>query len=281
MAVFDSAAQSLACAVEMQRAVAARNRRAQQRLGVRIGVSVGDATVEDGDYFGGPVVESARLCAHAAGGQIVVNALVRQLAGSRNGHGFRPLGRLELKGILAPVQAFELRWEPVSDPRMRTRVRRWLAGRSRAPAGAEERIRVLVVDDQPIIRDGLTIMIGQLDGVEVVGTAADGLEALERAASEVPDVVLMDLVMPRMEGTQATREIRSALPQTQVLVLSTHADDQSLLSALHAGARGYLTKNAGAAEIERAIRELVAGRTHLDHTVQERLVESVRERGLS
>ena len=94
MAVFDSAGQSLACAVEMQRMVDARNRRSQERLGVRIGVSVGDATLEDGDYFGGPVVESARLCARAAGGQIVVNALVRQLAGPATAIASRRSGAL-------------------------------------------------------------------------------------------------------------------------------------------------------------------------------------------
>ncbi len=111
MVVFDSAAQSLVCAVAMQQAVEARNRRCEEQLGVRIGVSVGDTTVEEGDYFGEPVVESARLCAFAAGGQIVVNALVRQLAGSRDGHTFDSLGGLELKGISEPVAAFELRWE--------------------------------------------------------------------------------------------------------------------------------------------------------------------------
>jgi class 3 adenylate cyclase/tetratricopeptide (TPR) repeat protein len=112
MVVFASAAQSLACAVQMQQAFEARNRRAEEQFGLRIGVSVGDATVEDGDYFGGPVVEASRLCAHAAGGQIVLNALVRQLTGSRDGRSFRSLGALELKGISEPVQAFELQWEP-------------------------------------------------------------------------------------------------------------------------------------------------------------------------
>jgi len=86
MVVFQSASKSLACAVAMQQAVEAHNRRSEEQLGVRIGVSLGETNVEDGDYFGEPVVESARLCAHAAGGQIVVNALVRQLAGSRDGH---------------------------------------------------------------------------------------------------------------------------------------------------------------------------------------------------
>src|SRR5277367_837118 len=114
MVVFDSAAQSLAGAAAMQQVLEARNRRAQEQLGVRIGVSVGDTTVKDGDYFGEPVVESARLCAHAEGGQIVVNALVCQLAGSRDGHRFRSLGGLELKGISEPVAAFELEWEPAA-----------------------------------------------------------------------------------------------------------------------------------------------------------------------
>ncbi len=113
MVVFDGAAQSLACAVAMQQAVEAHNRRAEEQLGVRIGVSVGDATVEDGDYFGEPVVEAARLCAHAEGAQIIVNDLVRRLGGSRDGHSFNSLGGLELKGISEPVEAFELRWEPI------------------------------------------------------------------------------------------------------------------------------------------------------------------------
>ncbi len=112
MVVFDGAAQSLACAARMQQAVEARNRRAEEHLGVRIGVSVGDATTEEGDYFGEPVVESARLCARAQGGQILVNDLVHRLAGSRDGHRFKSLGGLELKGISEPVQAFELEWEP-------------------------------------------------------------------------------------------------------------------------------------------------------------------------
>jgi predicted ATPase/class 3 adenylate cyclase len=111
--VFQSASLALACAVEMQQAVEARNRRAKEQLGVRIGMSLGEAVAEEGDYFGEPMVESARLCALARGGQIVVSALVRQIAGSRGGHSFNSLGGLELKGISEPVQAFELRWEPV------------------------------------------------------------------------------------------------------------------------------------------------------------------------
>ena len=136
-------------------------------------------------------------------------------------------------------------------------------------------IRVLVADDQRTVRDGLTMLVGLIDGVEVVGAACDGVEAVELAQVERPDVVMMDLRMPRMEGAEATRQIRAELPDTQVLVLTTYADDDSLFPALQAGARGYLTKDASAEEIEQAIRALVAGETHLDPTVQQRLVAAV------
>jgi DNA-binding NarL/FixJ family response regulator len=133
-------------------------------------------------------------------------------------------------------------------------------------------IRVLVADDQRVVRDGLSMLVGLIDGVEVVGTARDGVEAVELARRERPHVVLMDLRMPRMEGAEATREIRAALPDAQVLVLTTYADDESLFPALRSGARGYLTKDASAEEIEQAIKALVAGQTHLDPVVQQRLV---------
>ena len=143
---------------------------------------------------------------------------------------------------------------------------------------SEPVIRVLVADDQRVVRDGLTMLLGLIDGVEVAGTACDGIEAVELARSERPDVVLMDLRMPRMEGAEAAREIRAELPDTQVLVLTTYADDESLFPALQAGARGYLTKDASAEEIEHAIRAVVAGQTHLDPAVQQRLVAAVLER---
>ena len=136
-------------------------------------------------------------------------------------------------------------------------------------------IRVLIADDQRVVREGLTMIVGLIDGVDVVGAARDGLEAVQYAEREQPDVVLMDLRMPGMDGAEATRRIRAALPATQVLVLTTYADDESLFPALEAGARGYLTKDADAEEIERAIRALAAGRTHLDAAIQQRLVAAV------
>jgi DNA-binding NarL/FixJ family response regulator len=136
-------------------------------------------------------------------------------------------------------------------------------------------IRVLIADDQPVVRNGLAMLLGLLDDVEIVATAADGIEAVERACSERPDIVLMDLRMPRMQGTEATRQILASLPDTGVLVLTTYADDEYLFPALQAGARGYLTKDATAEEIEHAIRALIAGQTHLDPAVQQRLVTAI------
>jgi DNA-binding NarL/FixJ family response regulator len=133
-------------------------------------------------------------------------------------------------------------------------------------------IRVLIVDDQRVVRDGLAMLVGLIDGVEVVATASDGAEAVERAGADLPDVVLMDLRMPRMDGIEATRRVRAARPGLPVLILTTYADDDSVFPALAAGAQGYLTKDASAEEIEAAIRALVAGRTHLGSEVQRRLV---------
>jgi DNA-binding NarL/FixJ family response regulator len=136
-------------------------------------------------------------------------------------------------------------------------------------------IRVLIADDQRAVREGLAMLVGLIDDIEVVGTAANGLEALEFATTLHPDVVLMDLRMPEMEGAEATRAIRSTLPDTHVLVLTTYADDASLFPALQAGAHGYLTKDASAEEIERAIHAVADGSTHLDPQIQQRLIAAV------
>lgn len=141
----------------------------------------------------------------------------------------------------------------------------------------EDAVRVAIADDQRVVREGLETLLGLVDGIEVVGSAADGEAALELAARTEPDVMLMDLRMPRIDGVEATERLRSSSPGTAVLVLTTYADDDVLFPALRAGARGYLTKDAGADEIAAAIRAVHRGETHLDPAVQARLVASVRE----
>ena len=136
-------------------------------------------------------------------------------------------------------------------------------------------IRVLIADDQRVVREGLSMLVALIDGVDVVGTACDGAEAIRLAEAHHPDVIMMDLRMPGIDGTAATAELRERLPAARVLVLTTYADEEAILPALQAGARGYLTKDASAEQIETAIRAVHAGQTHLDPAVQERLVAAV------
>ncbi|MGW1726622.1 response regulator [Streptomyces sp. NPDC002306] len=137
--------------------------------------------------------------------------------------------------------------------------------------------RVVVVDDQTVVREGIVMLLGLLPGIEVVGAAGDGDEAVELVAELGPDVVLMDLRMPRCDGVEATRRIRSQYPGTQVVVLTTFADDDSLFPALKAGARGYLTKDAGGEEIVRAVHSVLSGEAGLAPSIQRRLLERLSE----
>ncbi len=137
-------------------------------------------------------------------------------------------------------------------------------------------MRVVVADDQTVVRDGLVAILGQLDDVDVVGSAAGGAEAVSLVMEQAPDVVLMDLRMPGVDGIEATRQIRRACPNTQVVVLTTYADDTSILDAVSAGAVGYLTKSAGRNEIQRALHAACNGQALLDSGVYDRLVATAR-----
>jgi DNA-binding NarL/FixJ family response regulator len=134
-------------------------------------------------------------------------------------------------------------------------------------------IRVLLADDQRVVREGLGMLVGLLDGIELVATAADGEEALALAAEHNPDVVLMDLRMPRMDGIEAIR--RLAARGTSAIALTTYADDASVLGALRAGARGYLTKDAGAEEIRAAVEAVARGEAALDPAIQHHVLAAV------
>jgi DNA-binding NarL/FixJ family response regulator len=129
-------------------------------------------------------------------------------------------------------------------------------------------VRVLLADDQRLVRESLGTMLGLLAGIELVGSASDGEEAVALAAELRPDVVLMDLRMPRLDGIEATRRLHATQPGTRVIALTTYADDASVLGALRAGARGYLTKDASSGDIRTAILSVAAGDAALDPAVQ-------------
>ena len=120
-------------------------------------------------------------------------------------------------------------------------------------------IRIVVADDHPVVRGGLVHLLGTLPALEVVGEAADGAEAVAVAAERRPDVVLMDVKMPQLDGIEATRRIRAETPDTRVLVLTMYDDDNTVFTAMKAGAHGYLLKEAQQDDILRAVQNVVAG----------------------
>jgi DNA-binding NarL/FixJ family response regulator len=146
---------------------------------------------------------------------------------------------------------------------------------NKSPGGERAPIRVLLADDQRLVRESLGTLLGLLDGIELVASAADGQEALALAERHQPEVVLMDLRMPRLDGIEATRALRERQPDVRVIALTTFADDESVLGALRAGARGYLTKDAGSEDIRTAILTVARGDAALDPAVQHHVLAAL------
>jgi DNA-binding NarL/FixJ family response regulator len=139
-------------------------------------------------------------------------------------------------------------------------------------------IRVLVVDDHPVLRRGLADLLGAEPDIEIVGSASDGTEGVELHGSLLPDVVLMDIVMPGEDGVAATRRILEARPTTSVVILTTFADQQKIVAALDAGAAGYLLKDAEPDELIRGVRAAAAGEAPISPRAARELLESRRSR---
>jgi NarL family two-component system response regulator LiaR len=138
-------------------------------------------------------------------------------------------------------------------------------------------IRVLLVDDHAVVREGLRNFLALQDGLEIVGEACDGAEAIEQAQRLEPDVILMDLVMPGLDGIGAMRQLRIRAPDSRVIVLTSFLDDERVLPAIQAGAAGYLLKNVEPSELARAIRAAHAGDAIIDPTAAARLMNAIAD----
>jgi DNA-binding NarL/FixJ family response regulator len=145
--------------------------------------------------------------------------------------------------------------------------------------GEEEIIRVAVVDDQRLFAKGISGLVDMLDGVEVVGVAHDGEEGVALCRKEEPDVVLMDISMPKMDGISATREIRDLLPQTAVIILTAHEDDEHVFEGIKAGAQGYLLKDSEPEDLSRAIRTVHAGDTIIAPELAQKMLSTFESGG--
>ncbi len=138
--------------------------------------------------------------------------------------------------------------------------------------GDQERLRVLIVDDHALFRRGLQMVLDAEPDIEVVGEAADGHQALDRAQELMPDVVLMDVRMPRRSGIEATREIRDALPHVRIIMLTVSDEEADLYEAIKAGAAGYLLKEVSTDEVPEAIRSVVAGQSRISPSMASKLL---------
>jgi DNA-binding NarL/FixJ family response regulator len=143
------------------------------------------------------------------------------------------------------------------------------------PVTQPKPVRVLLADDQRLVRESLGTLLGLLPGIDLIASASDGEEAVALAEEHSPDVVLMDLRMPRVDGIEATRRLREREPNVRVIALTTYADDESVLGALRAGARGYLTKDASSEDIRNAILTVAKGEAALDPSVQHHVVAAL------
>lgn len=236
-AALEDPAAALRAAVEAHRRLAAEDFGGIGPLRVRIAVDTGSVEHRDGRYLGRPLYRCARIQALARGGETLLSDETARLVDGHlpDGHRLRDLGPQKLKGLSQRVRI----WGLV------------------AASADESRIRVLVVDDHEVVRRGLRGFLELLPDIEIVGEAADGAEGVELAHRLMPDVVLMDLVMPTMDGPTAIGRLRETLPEVAVVALTSFAEPERIGAAVAAGAAGHLLKGAEADEVAAAVRSAV------------------------
>jgi DNA-binding NarL/FixJ family response regulator/class 3 adenylate cyclase len=259
MVTFSSAVAAVRCAVALQRATTG----AADGLDVRIGIDAGEPLAEGGDLYGTPVIVASRLCDAAGPGEVLATEVVRQIAGPRVAELMRPAGSFRVKGISESVATALVRWREDDG--------------EDAPPAREDRplrpIRVVIADDQRLLRTGFRVILDAEPDITVVGDAADGYAAVDVVARRRPDVVLMDIRMPELDGLAAAERIL-ADPQnaTAVVMLTTFDASEYVFKALRIGATGFLLKDTPSDRLLDAVRVAAAGEALIAPRITRRLI---------
>ena len=260
MVAFSSAVAAVRCAVDMQRATTG----ADGELALRVGLDAGEPLPDDEDLYGMPVIVASRLCDAAGEGEILASELVCQIVEPRVAELIQPVGALRLRGIANRVTAAQVRWRDDADSELP----------ASEPPPAPREISVVIADDQRLLRTGFRVILDDEPDIKVVGEAADGRSAVDVVSRRRPDVVLMDIRMPELDGLQAAQRILSD-PEldTAVLMLTTFDLDQYIYDALRIGASGFLLKDTPADRLLDAVRVAAAGDALLAPSITRRLIE--------
>lgn len=281
-AAFDDASEAVLASVELGAALAQADWGDVGHLRVRAAMDWGAAERRGDRFFGTPLFRAARMLSLAHGGETLLTDAVLEATGGRIPDEWRPrdLGTHRLRDIAEPVHVYQLLHTAhavAPDP-----------GYPRPPAPAareveemetdEGPIRVMLVDDHAVVRRGLKGFLELLRDIEIVGEAEDGEQAVALADRLQPDVILMDLLMPKMDGITAIGHIKGAHPAVEIVAVTSFIEEQKVTSALEAGASGYLLKDAEADEVADAIRAAHRGEVHLDPAVARLLAQRIRER---
>ncbi|MEY2470923.1 MAG: hypothetical protein QOK28_252 [Actinomycetota bacterium] len=260
-AEFANAENAVAAAVAAQIALRANAWPVGLELQVRMGLHTGEVEVDGGELVGFAVHEAARVCAAAHGGQILLSGETHDAANVECRH----LGAFALRGVSAPVDLYQVLDGQLPDTFPPPNV-----GTTKEHASGV--IRVVIVDDQEMVRTGFRLILGATDGLQVVGEARNGVEALEVIADAQPDVVLMDIRMPVMNGIEATQQITASGGGPRVVILTTFDLDEYVYDALRAGASGFMLKDAPPADVVRAIQVVAAGESLLAPSITRKLI---------
>jgi DNA-binding NarL/FixJ family response regulator/class 3 adenylate cyclase len=260
-AEFAHANDAVAAAVAAQIALRANAWPVGLELQVRMGLHTGEVEVDGGELVGFAVHEAARVCSAAHGGQILLSGETHAAAEVD----CRLLGAFALRGVSTPVELYQ-----VLDGRLPDTFPAPNVGASKEHASGV--IRVVIADDQEMVRTGFRLILGATDGLQVVGEASNGLEALDVVADAQPDVVLMDIRMREMNGIEATQYITSKPNGPRVVILTTFDLDEYVYDALRAGASGFMLKDAPPADVVRAIQVVAAGESLLAPSITRKLI---------